>query len=972
MFYYVQKTGGEESWSPIPASRRADYEKAEHPTFITVLSVSKLVEDLTHEEKMDLTYAGPMYFDWDSKEELIIIDKVNAFLDKLEELKVDLTMCRLFATGGKGYHLEIPQEVFMDKVPPKGVKGLPGIYKEVALALFVDTLDLRIYSAQRGRMWRTVNKKRENGRFKVPITVTEMRAMTPELCRELTATARPAVVTTKPQYTMDLAVMYEKAAQKVETLLKKRKAFKPDPKAREKASGESIQWMMAGLGIKPGTGFHELAIQLSIAATTAGLTEEQFIAECAGVIENHQSDGDRYNTPAKRAEELARMHRYMDGNFCYEFSIGAIKSLLTHSAPDLDGLIVTKQEVYDEIKLAEDEEVVDVDEYADVARGISLSKYGIYQDTVDGKKRICAVSFANAAVLRSSATSQIIGYEADVLVNGQLTGRQTLELEVFSGLTAFNRFAAKYGHSFQGLDPQVRTLMMRFVENAKKKGTVRYVVTREGLDIVSIPHHENEFFHKPFLVWADGYNVVLQPDVKEAGLEVTFAGYPDPRGVFKTDVSKAPPLAAWIAQAGNKELMLDMLGNLFHCQKPDFLGKIIGWHAACFWKQLFQKVYLKFPVLHVNGAAGLGKTETVLNIGNLFYYEKEVRPLSPGSTPFAMIQHLCASASIPMVLDEYKPHEMKKETHDRLKGMIRDTYNQRDVARGGGSRESDDYRVLHESQMAGPLVFIAEAAEDEAAVMERVVLATITRPSAAVGLQWLARYQAYHRNQRLLGILGQYMAADIVHEETLEGFEAEFDKLYAVMRDKYMLNAEDLKGNVDPEVLKNKQNAKERSVYNHTVAVFGFRRFRKLVKDTVGTSLEGIMDQLEAGIFERMSDLHAATTPEYVKVLSCFSAMSYSNDESTALLLMKEYAFIPGSKRIEIGLRAAYHKYRIYCRSGGTSPLYANEISFMHAVKDSSAFVKQGNGDLLEMPGVYTFDAEELARLGVEVFRSKQ
>lgn len=1322
MFYYVQKHGGEESWSPIPANRRAEYEKAEQPNFITVLSVSKLVEDLTHEEKMDLTYAGPMYFDWDSKEETVIIDKVNAFLDKLEELKVDLTSCRLFATGGKGYHLEVPQEVFMDKVPPKGVKGLPGIYKEVALALIVDTLDLRIYSAQRGRMWRTVNKQRENGRYKVPITVTEMRTMTPQLCRDLTSAPRPAVITTKPQYAMDLAVMYEKAAQKVESLLKKRKAFKPDPKAREKASCESIRWMMAGLGIKPGTGFHELAIQLAIAGTTAGLTEEQLVAECAGVIANHQSDGDRYNTAAKRSEELARMHRYMDGNFCYEFSIGAIKNLLTHSAPDLDGLIVTKEEVLEEIKLAEDEEVVDVDEYADVARGISLSKYGIYQDTADGKKRICALSFANTAVLCSSATNQIIGYEADVLVNGQVARRQTLELEVFSGLTAFNRFAAKYGHSFQGLDPQVRTLMMRFVETAKKKGTLRYVVTREGLDLVSIPHHENEFFHKPFLVWADGYGVVLQPDVKEAGLELTFAGDPDPRGVFKTDVSKAPPLAEWINKDGNKELMRETLQNLFHCQKPDFLGKIIGWHVACFWKQLFQKTYLKFPILHVNGAAGLGKclgkdtpvlladgttkmvqdvragdqllgpdggvrnvlstcagretlyrvtpvkgdsyvvneshilslkksgkrgsirladgrsfasdhtgpinvdvktflasepntlknlkgwrsdalefnreqetlrldpywlglwlgdgrkdepnickpegpvvdwwiahaasfgytvsrylyregdapawyitksgngssenrftdllhsyslidnkhipdaykyasvgdrlkllaglidtdghlcdsnfelvskyegiakdfafvcrsvglacyvrqvrkgikstgfvgtywkcvvsgdtdkiptlvkkaaprqqikrvtvtgvsvepigvgdyfgftldgdklfllgdftvthnTETVLNIGNLFYYEKEVRPLSPGSTPFAMIQHLCASASIPMVLDEYKPHEMKKDIHDRLKGMIRDTYNQRDVARGGGSRESDDYRVLHESQMAGPLVFIAEAAEDEAAVMERVVLATITRPSAAVGLQWLARYQAYHRHQNLLGILGQYLAATIVEEETLDGFEAEFDKLYAEARDKYMLNAEDLKGDVDPEVLKNKQNAKERSVYNHTVAVFGFRRFRKLVKDTVGTSLEGIMDQLEAGIFERMSDLHAATTPEYIKVLSCFSAMSYSNDESTALLQMKDYAFIPGSKHVEIALRAAYHKYRIYCRAGGTSPLYANEISFMHAVKDSSAFIKQGSGALLEMPGVYTFDAEELARLGVDTFRFRQ
>lgn len=974
-YYYVQKTGGEESWFPIPASRRAEYEKTNHPTFITVLSVSKLVEDLSHEDKLELLYAGPMYFDWDSKEEVVIIEKVNTFLDKLEAMGVDLAQCSLFATGGKGYHLEIPQQVFMDKVPPKGVRGLPGIYKEVALALFVDKLDLRIYSAQRGRMWRTPNVKRTNGRYKVPITVAEMRDMSPELNHELTSKPRADIVIAKPQFTLDLAITYDKAAQKVEALLKKRKAFKPDPKAREKASGPSIQWMMAGLGIKPGVGFHELAIQLAIAGTTAGLSEEALVAECAGVIANHQSDGDRYNTPEKRAEELARMHRYMEGNFCYEFSIGAIKNLLNHSAPDLDGLIVTKEEVREEIQIADEEEHIEVDEYADVARGISLSKYGVYMDTQEGgKKRICALSFANSAVLRSSANCQIIGYESEVLVNGQPVGRQTLELEVFSGLTAFNRFASKYGHSFQGLDPQVRTLMMRFVEQAKKKGKTRYVVTREGLDIVSIPNHEDVTFHKPFLVWADGFNVVLQPDIKEAGLEVTFAGYPDPRGVFKTDLSKAPALADWIEGKGNRDLLRETLSNLFHCQRPEFLGKVIGWHAACFWKQIFNKVYLKFPVLHINGAAGLGKTETILNIGNLFYNEKEVRPLSPGSTPFAMIQHLCASASIPMVLDEYKPHTMKFDLHEKLKGMIRDAYNQRDVARGGGSRESDDYRVLHESQMAGPLVFIAEAAEDEAAVMERVVLATITRPSATLGLQWLARYQAYHRNKNLLGILGQYMAAAIVNECTLELFEAEFDKLYDAARDKYMLNAKDLEGGGDPEELKDKQNAKERSVYNHTVAMFGFLQFRKLVKSTVGDSLESVMDELQEGIFARMSDLHAATTPEYVKVLSTFSMMSYPTDsgDTNAVLQNKDYAFVPGSSHIEIALRNVYFKYRVHCRAQGTAPLYGNEISFMHAVKDSPALVRVSHGEILQMPGVYTFDADELARLGVDVFKSKQ
>lgn len=979
MFYYTQKVGGEESWAAIPASRRKQFVEQYNPMFITVLSVSKLVDDLSYEEKIGLQYSGPMYFDWDSEDEGKVIDKVNQFLTTLEKKGVNLAMCRLFATGGRGYHLEIPQEVFMDKIKEGGVKGLPVIYKEVANELVVDTLDLRVYSAGKGRMWRMPNVRRPNGRYKVPITVTEMREMTPEMGQQITSAPRPEIKTLKPEYCVDFGMMYEAAAQKVAGLLEKRKKFKPDPKAKEKAGAESVQWLMAGLGVKDNVGFQQLATQLAIAAVTAGLSEEDFVRECDGLIRTHQSDGNRYNSERKRADELRRMYHYMDGNPCYEFSIGALKSIMSHAAPDLDGMMVTKAEVLEVIKEAEADKELDqeMDEYEDVARGITISRYGIYADSAEsGKKRICALSFANAAVLRSSESCQIIGYESDVLVNGAVVGRQTLEVEVFETLVKFNRFASKYGHAFQGTDPQIRTVMMRFVEQAKKKGKTRYVVTREGLDMVSIPHHENELYHKPFLIWADSYSVVLPPHIAESGLEVTFAGYPNPHGVFKSDISRAPELSPWLKIEGNRELLRDMLKNLFTCQKADFLGKVIGWHVACFYKQLFIKAYLKFPLLHVNGAAGLGKTETILNIENLFYFEKEVRPLSPGSTPFAMIQHLTASASIPLVLDEYKPHAMKPELHERLKGMIRDAYNQRDVARGGGSRESDDYRILHESQMSGPMVFIAEAAEDEAAVMERVVLATITRPSAAVGLQWLARYQAYSRHKHLLGILGQYMAASIVHEGTLEAFQEEFDTLYTAMREKYMLSAKDMEGKLDEETLKNKQNAKERSVYNHTVAVFGFKQFRKLINTVLGKELDDIMEELEANIFARMSDLHAATTPEYIKVLGMMSSMSHSidnMDRPDSLKHGREYALVDGGGQgqIELNMRIAYLRYRQFCRSVGIAPLYGNDISFMHAVKDSPAFRKVGTGQVLSMPGIYTFDVEELARLGVDGFSGR-
>jgi hypothetical protein len=976
-FHYYQIKGGEEGWQPVPVSHRDQTIADIHPMFMTVLAVSKLVDNLTYEEKLKLAYMGPFYSDFDSEDGTLVIEKTNEYLDKLEALGVNLAMCRLFTTGGRGYHVEVPVELFMDKVPKNGVVGLPSIYREMALSLAVDTLDLKIYSTGRGRMWRQPNVERDNGRYKVPITVDEMRSMTPEVAVALSSQPRDPVPVLPPAFCVKLSIEYSAAMQKVEDLLKKRAKFKPDPHVREKAGCASIQYMMAGLGIKHGVGFQEIATQLAIAAVAAGLSEERFVVECSGLIENHQGDGSRYGSPAKRTEELRRMHRYMDGNACYEFSVGAIKTLLNHPAPDLDGITTTKEEVKAEIELAAtqlDDPELQQDEYADVAKGVTLSRYGVYVDGEFGKKRVCAVSFDAAAILMSKDSDQIIGYDAVVLVNGKSVGAITLESDMFSGLVPFNRFVSKYGHAFQGTDAQVRTVMMRFVEQAKRKGNISYVVEREGLDMITIPQHENPRLREPFMIWSDAHGVRLEPEIEETGLKIKFAGYPDPRGVFKTDISNAPALASWLEEPNNKELLTETLEHLFKCQKPEVLGKMLGWYVACFWKQLFQKHYGKFPLLHINGPAGLGKTESQLGLASMFFWRGEARPLSPGSTNFALLQHLMASSSIPLILDEYKPHVMQKTRLDQLKGLLRDVYNQRDQARGGGSRESDDYRVLQFSQMAAPMVFIAEAAEEEAAVMERVVLVTLSRPHQSEGLRRHAHWQAYWRNRHLLGILGQYLAMTLVEGGAGERFVEEFDELYADAKRQFMLSEEDLKGGLEPEQLKEKQNTKERPVYNHTVARFGMRQLRNLVNDAIGPKFDGIMAEMEQGVFARLHDLHAATTPEYIKVLSEISSMSHhiEADRQDAIRKNYEYAFVEAGGRalIEIAIRPAYQRYRMHCRATGLEALFGGFESFAHSVQDCSAFVKRGTGEKLQAPGVFTFDADELARLGVDVFKS--
>jgi hypothetical protein len=91
--------------------------------------------------------------------------------------------------------------------------------------------------------------------------------------------------------------------------------------------------VMAGEGTAEGMGFHQIAMQIAITASALGKKEEEVLALSEGLIQNHVSDGSRYNTPHRRKVELQRMLRYCEGNVCYSYSVGASRRRLVPREP---------------------------------------------------------------------------------------------------------------------------------------------------------------------------------------------------------------------------------------------------------------------------------------------------------------------------------------------------------------------------------------------------------------------------------------------------------------------------------------------------------------------------------------------------------------------------------------------------------------------------------------------------------------
>lgn len=967
-YFYVQQNGGEEVWKPIPETKLDTIDGA---MFRTVLSVDVPVsDDATKEQLASIKYKGPLYFDLDDAESPASTAKYAVELvQKLEETGVFPAMLEIYASGGKGFHILVPEECFLTKPPKQGLPHLPAIFKEMAFQLAVPSMDYRVYTARKGRMFRCANVLRPNGLYKVRLSHSELVAIAelePEEgeahYRMLCAAPRKAldVEQDEPDLATGLLALFDQCKSKVSKIAAKTKKRKP-PKLPENLP--SFEAMLKGEGIKGDTGFHSIAMQIAITAHAKGMSREALLEAAAGLCEKHESDGYRYDTPTKRRDELARMWDYTEDNPCYEYSSAAIGSLLSHSAPDLKGLDVTDEEVQAGITNPDDGVVVE-DEYEHA--GVVMTKRGAFMLTENGPKQLTAMSFDNASELVSTENNQVSVVQADVLIAGQKVATKVFELDTFNSVSNLNKMTMRYGQSFSGNDVQARGMYMRLVEKARKAKNRMYAVNREGLDVVSIPFHDDPELQQPFMVWADAEGVTPEPRIKDKNIIFKFVGFPDDRGQFQSDLSTSPSLAALIKDDTQKEQMRKAMHDVLECQKPAYLGRLLGWMVACHYRMLFHKLYGKFPLLHVNGSAGQGKTEMVKFLATLHYHQQEPKMLTPTSTLFAVQYAAAGSASIPLVLDEFKPSEMNVQAYDRFKLMMRDAYNCRNVERGGGTRENSDYRAVHTTQLSAPICFIAEAAESESALMERVVLLTLIKPAGIQLTRYKERFDAAVSNKHFLSSIGQYIAAGIVRKYSLESLNEEFAPILAKARRRLMLTGEE--ENLTAEDMMRRAGAKDRTVFNYAVAEFGLQKFENLLTSIFGNEYKEVFKDMHAGLYDSVEELQAQTLPEWLKVFNCFADMSKS-DEMTPYYLAegKDYAFVnyDGKSCIELYSRACYFKYRAYAGTARLKPLFPSEAAFIHALNGLTALVAKGAHVDLDCPGgSHVFDLDVLRSAG--------
>jgi hypothetical protein len=536
---------------------------------------------------------------------------------------------------------------------------------------------------------------------------------------------------------------------------------------------------------------------------------------------------------------------------------------------------------------------------------------------------------------------EVVGYRADAYLDGRKVGQRLMPLNVFTSKQAFQGFAlANGGASVQITDAMVTGMAEIFRRKAMTTGRKIHLVGREGLDYIRqsdgsvhavYVSHEEEFVHAP-----NGDKKIYS--LRTAGRDTS---------PIESDLMHAPALA-------DTPEMRHFLNRLFRINKRDTVAKLLGWFTACFYSQAIRLRRAQFPLLHVYGTAGAGKTKTCQLLSHLHYYLKPPEiSMATTLTGFAMKTRLASSASIPLIWDEVKFHEMNIHTKNMITQYLRNNYVAAKSEAGQLRKETGQSYVDLRSYVNGaPLAFIGETMETESAIMERYVAIGRTKQDRGAKLDFDACFSERER----LGSVGKAIVAEALVVDLAEMY----DKLAA-----YELAVQ--------EVMPGNSSDESRRVFNYAVTLLGLEKFGDTLSTVFGDAYKVMVEDLKTAVLATVAGDLPKNMSESSKVLDTLAFLTKAEtDDQYRLLYGTDYTV--AGKYVDLKLQNCFNKYLKHCRNLGLSPLFPEYGRFVAGMKKYPATVDTmciNNENLKDTArvDVFRFDLEILSDEGVDSFR---
>lgn len=939
-------------WLPALATERQNIIRDARPALISVLDVDNSFSD-ENVDKAALRYQGPLYIDMDGdeNEREEVISAAKELMNKFVAMGIDANTIKVFLSGKKGVHLEIDQRIFMSKLPPQGLKFLPQIYKEIVFGFGINFVDMRVYSAGRGRQWRCENIERENHKYKVRISAAELFELNAERYDNLCSAPRHAIPTLPPVFNANLAMLFAVAKDKIEAAkakVAKRKLGSADGEKLRAKFGTDwpviVQDVLNGTAADSGAGWNRVSLQCAIITAALGKTEAELLEAAQGLCESHKSDSQRYATPSRRRRDLASMLGYVsDSDF--EFSVGGFLSIVAkeHRANhDLQfGDMQPTEKVVDEST----GEIVDAGEELE-HWAVRFDRNGIFCKNDYGEfKQVSHLGLAKPIMILDS-DGCVIAYEIDVFADGKFSRRQKLPNAALQSCSNFNAWSMDAaGAPFRSTDMSLKHLADVLRLKAKKVNEIKYIVNREGIDVILRPGGTKSSDGDDYdIVWVttrDGVRTTSEINYHFSPAHVDKAGLAD------TDLFRADALT--VADG-------DQIEKLFAVSTEATVGKILGWMCSAFFCQHIRVTLRQYPVLQVYGQSGAGKTTLVELFSRLHYHRKLPRMLaSSGGTMFPLHVAVATSASIPTALDETKSREMTKHQRDAIFTLLRNSYTGAAIQRGALTTDKASKGLTIVDYGTGcPIVIMGEGIEMQSAILDRCVVVPMSKEDK------IGRRNAIHDltdDSLFFGRIGKTLALTALSKKP--------DEIATIVKS--------YKRKIERELPEDKIDDASRPIFNFAVVFTGLHMLDAALRGVFGERFTRKIASMQDNMLNNILQFIPKNLSEASRVLDSFAMLSRNRDALYGLSEGVDYTIDKKKHTIDIKMVQAFHKYVRYQRSLQMEVLYDSDSAFLAAMSIYGGLVTRVCSDntvLFDSPRahVYRFNSAFLTKEGVDAF----
>lgn len=887
---------------------------------MTILAVSEEISDDT--DPSTVRYKGPFYADIDIKGDIrAAAQSAKDLADKLVAKDVLPELIQVYASGSKGFHLIVHEKVFSSGRPQK---NLPAVYKEMALSMYVTGLDLQVYCGGRGNSWRIENLEREDGNYRVRVTLDELGSIiqTPELYKQYTSNPRVMPRVPEPEAIAGgMEAAYISAKQQAGKRVTQKSVVTSDILVKEFSEDlpQCVVDMREGK-IRSNTNFNQVALNMAVFAARSGRDHLDFSSLAQRMAQNTNSS--TYNTDRKREEHCEGVYKYVATSSKYQFSCAGMRSCVSTKPCEECPLHVETDETA-----------------AEEGVGIAVQEGKYYRVGANGG----ATLLATFTVIPKH---KVMGPHDD-----------DPRIEVLKGV------------SCDILLQDGEVVERVFTESAWKTKS-NFLSTIQGIESAVFFGSDTDVQRLKYTVFAEDRTIDAVREVSQAGLRIhELNGFPLPVYVepgmslnkfgtqgthtLNRDIPLPPHMRSILLgeeQISQCETSLDLL---FQINKPEVIGIALGWFCATFLKSHLMHEFMQFPLLNLWGNAGSGKTRTAEMLMWLTGAASDYKPMSmslPHVTRFPLINYVTTTTTQPRILEEYNKARLRVNDYNYIHEILKAAYNQHSVSRGaiGGSQSDSVVNAKSiEMQITSPLLYVSEQPVESPPLRQRSVAVGMDSVGRRMGREAWDTLQASHYHR--LEVVGKLLCLEAVKTTTAEVRE---------MMEEQVLDLPDME---------------ERPRYNLQVCMLGLEFLRRvLISQGIAENISQGLDKLVEGVrgeFDNIvaDTMHQTSRTEVDLVMDDLALMAYLDNTDTINQGLKRgtHYYVDGS-RLFLDMPVCHGLYLMHKRKDIVIESYSQ---FMKLARTESYFVAEA-APLPELGirrKMVEYDMTKMLEKGIEV-----